>query len=83
MITKKMLKSFESAIKRWKDENEDPEMLNVYSEDRLALTNILEALRENNNKKAWELIENLDTIVRDQVPEAIYDILFDEFDKDA
>ena len=78
-ITKTLLNKFEKAIKAWdcsvQAKKNDPEFAKMYMKDRRDLRKALNLLKKSKIKEAAEKIYWLDTIVRDQVPQEIYDLL--------
>ena len=78
-LTKKMIKEFESEIKDWCEDAEetDPEMIKAYEDDREDLEYIRDLMVEGDYDYAAQRAGDLDTVVRDQIPEAIWDFLQD------
>jgi len=78
-ITKKLLNEFEKAIKAWdcseEDKVKDPEFAKCYAKDRKDLTIALNLLKAGKIEEASKKIYWLDTIVRDQVPQKLYNLL--------
>lgn len=71
------LEEFEKAIRDWKNTDKRYTTLNkVYASDRKDLRAVLKALKEGNMKKAKDLTWHLDTIVRDVIPNDIYEAIF-------
>lgn len=74
--TDKMIKDFERAIKNWRHEpDDDQEMIDCYSDDRKDLKHALKLMTLGMYEQAWDIVAGLDTIVRDQVPEDVYNFL--------
>jgi len=80
-ITKAMLNEFEKAIKAWDCPDSltsDKSMVNCYNKDRRDLMVVLNNLKKGNFQKAHDKLYWLDTIVRDQVPNDVYDYVIDK-----
>ena len=80
-LTKIQLAKFEKAIKAWvcpDSLTSDESMVNCYAKDRRDLTVVLNNLKKGNFKKAHDKLYWLDTIVRDQVPNDVYDYVIDK-----
>lgn len=74
--TDKMVEDFKAAINKWRHcPNDDQEMIDCYKDDRGDLTLVLEMMKQGEYAQAWDRVADLDTIVRDQVPENVYDFL--------
>lgn len=75
-IKKQYIKDFEKAIKAWKAQRgDDKELIACYKNDRADLRKIVSFIKKRQFKEADEAIYELDTVVRDQVPEEIYDLI--------
>ena len=77
---KEAAKQIEQAAKEWKQHGEkafpnEPEMTKVYEEDATDLMSIVGLLRDGDKKVAAEAANDLDTIVREQIPTAAWDYL--------
>ena len=64
-VTKPMLKEFEANINNWAD-----------GRDRIALRNIYNMILKKHWNNVRNRIDNLDTVVRDQIPVKLYDAIF-------
>jgi hypothetical protein len=74
-ITKVELEEFRLDINKWVatgDDKEDKEMVKTYTADRKDLKKILELIESGNYKRASQRIYKLDTLIRDQIPRALY-----------
>lgn len=68
---------FKLYISKWgKDhKNLTPEMRVMYNKDRADMRKVLEAYKAMDYAKAYKLASNLDTIVRDEIPDMVWDVL--------
>jgi hypothetical protein len=75
-ITKTMLENFDKAIREWKyndgDCGDPAEMKKVYAKDRRQLNRVYNYIVEGDYKLAGMLAQNLDTIIRYQIPNDIW-----------
>lgn len=55
----------------WSDES-DREMIRLYAEDAKGLAKFGEAVRRRNWKEAYRRARGMDTVVRDQIPQRLY-----------
>jgi hypothetical protein len=77
-LIKQMMKEFKKKIAEWKADPEDLKyMITVYAEDRKNLTRVYNLLEKGKVKQAAKEAWSLDTIVRDQIPEDVYDFMED------
>ena len=75
-----LIEDFTKAIKewdicpnsRWEGDRE------AYKKDREDLNIILGLCQAGNYKVAFERVQSLDTVVRDQVPDSVWDFLLEE-----
>ena len=77
-FTKKQLNDFEKAIKAWvcpDSLTSDKSIVEFYKKDRADLRIALNYLKKGKTEEAIGKIYWLDTVVRDQVPQKIYDAL--------
>ena len=77
---KKHLKEFKENIKDWiwkgnKKDDDYQEMVEVHTKDRADLTDVYNELEDEDYKMAFQLAYNLDTVVRDNIPTEIWDLL--------
>lgn len=85
-ITPKQIRRFNDAIRNWFcPDSEDSSLVRAYIKDRLDLLGVLDLIKMGNFRQAGESARDLDTIVRDQIPRDIYDIITaeDAYDADA
>lgn len=85
-ITPKQIRRFNDAIRNWFcPDSEDSSLVRAYIKDRLDLLGVLDLIKMGNFRQAGESASDLDTIVRDQIPRDIYDIITaeDAYDADA
>lgn len=82
-LTKEDIEDFENAIAAWtwermdgESDEEYQEMLDCHEQDRRDLQTILDYLVAGEDKKALDAC-SLDTIVRDQIPERVWDYLME------
>jgi len=75
------LDKFKKNIRAWKaDKGEkDKSFVKSYAKDRKDLTRVLKLTQKGSFKEALEYLEDLDTIVRDEVPRAVYNFLYDRY----
>ena len=66
--------SFEKAIDAWKDDTADAHMKKAYAADRKGLKNVLNLFKKGKLKEAYQVAWDLDTIVRDQIPDKVWKI---------
>jgi len=84
-ITKTMIKNLQKSIKNWTIERHAPDfqkdksLKEMYKNDRQDLRKVLNLIRTKKPYDAALFLYNLDTVVRDQVPTALYDTLMDEY----
>lgn len=75
------LKKLQTAIarrQRWCDEevqNQNPDMARMYKQDLKDLTNILNLIETGKPKLACNIIDYLDTAVRDDIPPRLYNFI--------
>lgn len=77
-ITKQHIKDFNKAIRAWKDNGSfknDKGMLACYKKDRADMRKIVTMLKKGQFSEAGEAMWGLDTIVRDQIPNSVYDLV--------
>jgi len=70
---------FVNAINKWKMyslETKDKELAAAYKKDAEDLKSIYDAIIDDRYDIAQRLINKLDTIVRDQIPLSVYNIVF-------
>lgn len=77
MLKEKLIAEFKEAIKNWKSCNgdDDKEMTKMYVSDRKDLRKILKLFKKEKYKEAYDMAWNLDTIVREQIPSSVYEII--------
>lgn len=73
--------SIRAAAKRWLKEGkehfeDETDMVDVYREDVVELNEIADLLDSGNLRKAQTKANDLDTVVREQIPEKVWDQLF-------
>jgi len=74
----KMIQEFRDAIKNWTDpKGPRTDLEKAYTSDRKALRKGLSLFRQGKYKEASSHLFMLDTIVRDQIPQSVYDFLGD------
>lgn len=78
-ITKKLIAKFLKAINAWKENKETKDLKAVYAEDRVDLMCIYNLCKEGNLKQAASMANQLDTIVRDVIPEDLYEAIFENY----
>ena len=77
-ITKKQIEKFEKVIRVWKAEGamkRDKQMVLCYKNDRKDLRNIVSLIKRGEYEEAGNVAYWLDTVVRDLIPEEIYDVI--------
>lgn len=73
---------FEAAIENWRKygtrskKEGDAEMAKLHERDVRDLQGILQLIRSGNYTRAQGRIDNLDTLVRDQIPVSIYKVVY-------
>jgi hypothetical protein len=72
-LTNKMMDKFKRSIIKWTGLNSA--MKHVYAKDRKDLREVYNLLRQKEFEKAKEKAYWLDTIVRDQIPEDVYNFM--------
>ena len=74
------VKKFRDAIVKWRKNITqcDPDEVKIFRRDCKDLKEILKAYIENDYKGADMLMYRLDTLVRDQIPKAVYNEIFDK-----
>jgi hypothetical protein len=81
-ITKEMLDNFDNVIREWKwnkgDYGDPKSMKKVYASDRKNLNSFYTLIEKGDYCKAGRYASNLDTIIRDIIPDDIYDIIMDD-----
>lgn len=76
MTKAEKLKLFREYIKDWKPPiPSTKERQELYETDRLQLKIVLERYKKKDIAGAYKLASSLDTIVRDQIPDCIWDDL--------
>ena len=71
----KPVRDFEKAIKAWDCGKEDEKDLSAAdAADRKDLQKVLDLFKKGEFKKSFNAAWGLDTIVRDQIPDSVYDI---------
>lgn len=79
-ITKDILKRFETVIENWVPDEKDPhDLRKVYTDDRRTMRGVLKAIQDGNLKLAAKRMANMDTILRDNIPQDLYDILSENY----
>lgn len=71
-------KRFRQAIQKWADNAEttdDKELAQQYRKDAKDLTAVLCRIEWGNHSATLELIGQLDTLVRDQIPKRLYNFI--------
>jgi hypothetical protein len=77
-ITKKMLDEFKASIDGWGDfRSDDKELIKCYADDRKQLMRVYKLLKAGKVRQALKVANDLDTIVRDQITDDIYGVMFD------
>jgi hypothetical protein len=75
-ITKKMLQEFEAVIEEWSQNPPvDKDLVSVYAADRKQMRAVIKLIQAGKVKLAAKRAMELDTILREQIPEALYDAL--------
>jgi len=76
------IKQFQENIDKWvwtkqryETQEEFNEMVEVHRKDRSDLSEILDLVKEGKYKEAGTNAGNLDTIVRDEIPQNVWDII--------
>ena len=81
-INKEMLENFDKMIKEWKwnegDYGDPKFMKKVYAADRRCLNTVYRCIVNGKYAAAGKYASNLDTIIREQIPNDIYDIIMDD-----
>jgi hypothetical protein len=73
----KELRTFEMVIQEWGHSDEvDPDLAITYKKDKIELHKVLNRLKKGDIKGAKKLIDDMDTIVRDVIPESLYNKLY-------
>ena len=83
MIFKEDVVFFEMKIANWKADGvnkKDKKMIEAYSKDRQDLQKVLGYIKKGKYSQAGAYAYNLDTIVREQIPTEIYNIIMDAYD---
>ena len=75
-FTKAELDKFHKMIDAWTSPDADKELKQVYKEDREELYTVLRFRREGKLNAAVATVNQLDSIIRDQIPKTIYDKLY-------
>jgi len=79
MIAESMIAEFEKAIKGWKAcADDDNEMKRVYISDRKDLRKVLSLIKVGKIEEASIKAYWLDTVVRDVIPNDVYNYIMDE-----
>lgn len=74
---------FEKSIARWSHQGQeahdlgDEELAQAYASDVRDLKRFLQMYKEGKLDEAWAMARNLDTIVRELIPDPIYNFLRD------
>lgn len=76
LLTKNMLDNFKRNIDNWVNPSPDKTMDKVYATDRKQLLSVYNYCLKSEYKRAANLAYKLDTVVRDQIPNDVYDFLF-------
>ena len=71
---KEMLARFTERINKWR-EYDDRKLKSVYTADRKQLRHVRSLIRQRKYQEAHDAAMHLDTIIRDLVPEEIWDFL--------
>jgi hypothetical protein len=78
---KKDVQKLKTSIAKWQRAGDrwaaqgDNGMANQHAEDVSNLTDILNAILDGNIKRAWNIVYELDTLVRDLLPARLYNFL--------
>ena len=73
--TKKQMEEFKKRIENWKSDEDDKEMAKVYEADRKDLMKVYKLLQQGKIEDAEKVVYDLDTIVREKIPNAIYNLI--------
>lgn len=79
-ITKKDMASFQKSIRAWKNNFKDKEMVACYKKDRKDLRKVLSLIKKGKYSQAGKLAWDVDTIVREQIPQKVYNIIAEAYD---
>jgi len=81
-MNKKLLKEFDKSIESYRtmegynyDEEDRKEMSEVHESDAEDLREIYDLCSDDNFKEAYRNARHLDTLVRDLIPQGIWDII--------
>ena len=77
-ITKQAMADFKLAIKNWRTHprfKDDNDMKKLYIKDRKELTQVYRMIEKGLLKEAGEKAYDMDTVVRDEIPKSIYNII--------
>lgn len=75
------MKKFDKNIKAWAKNavgEKDKELAKGYRDDAKDLRRVYDLMLDGEYKKARRELEDLDTLVRDQVPNTVYNFLMDD-----
>jgi len=73
---KEALEAFAERIREWRPgERADAKTRQLYTKDRKDMRAVLSACRKNNWKKARELTMLMDTILRDEIPDKLWNLM--------
>ena len=69
------MEEFKKRIENWKSDEDDKEMAKVYEADRKDLMKVYKLLQQGKIEDAEKVVYDLDTIVREKIPNAIYNLI--------
>ena len=70
----RLAESLRNNADKWRCDEDEPAWLALqYRDDRWDLNYIADRIETNEIKAAWEFAQNLDTIVRDQIPNDVWE----------
>jgi hypothetical protein len=82
LLTPEQVELFRKVIDSWTHDENTKDIAKAYEQDRKDLEAVLAALLEGDRGTASLLASNLDTILRDRIPNDIYELIFEEDDKE-
>lgn len=72
-----MVANFKKAIDAWECDDAEPDMKKMYTKDRKDLRKVLTQFKNKKYVKAFNMACDLDTLVRDQIPDDVYELMLD------
>lgn len=70
-----LLAEFVTAINNWRSDSKERSWRSVYAADRAELRKVLSLCRKGALATAYNEACRLDTIVRDEIPQSVWDVL--------